>query len=76
MDCFFPFPVKTNHVQKTHEMYHLVSDAFGHYHHLPFNWLSYSDVLITETTQILTHTHTRESAEKLVPSIMVAQVLD
>lgn len=47
---FALFPVETNCVLKTHEMYHcLLLNAFRHHHHLLFDWLSYSDH---------THTHT------------------
>lgn len=82
---FALFPVKTSRVQKTLEMYRcLILNAFAH-HHLLFDWLSYSDVVLTaETTQILPYTHTqthtntntRGPVVKLVPSIMIAQVLD
>lgn len=78
---FVLLPIKTNRIQ-THEMYHLLLNAFHHHYHLLFDWLSYYDVVLTAgTTAVLHYTHTltrmhREPAEKLVPSIMIAQVLD
>lgn len=71
---FVLFPVKTNHVQKTHEMYHcLISDAFWTLSSSPV-WLAELQWCCTDcwnntNTSIHTHTqtHAKEASRKARP---------
>lgn len=56
---FVLFPVKTNYVQKTHEMYHcLISDAFWTSSSSPELQRCYTDCWNNTNTSIHTHTQT------------------